>query len=108
MTYNLNHALDALEVVCDNQAALINYHMPDLQRVVETITLLPRGEQQEYMGWLERISLILESQMIGLGEELEALRKQIPAVQSNNAASHAYRKVVAVFPVHPGTTEDSH
>lgn len=101
--FNIDQALSALEEVCDNQTALVSYHLPQLSQIVETILLLPRAQQEEYMDRLNRISVILEGQMMSLAEELEQLRKQIPAVQNSNAASQAYQRVVAVLPVKSST-----
>jgi hypothetical protein len=102
---NINSALDALEAVCDDKMALVTYHLPELNQIVETIKFLPHDQQQEYLGRLERISMILEGQMLALAEELEVLRKQIPAVQNSNAGTFAYRKIAAVIPVKPTDSE---
>ena len=103
---NINAQLDTLEAVCDDKMALVAYHLPELDQIVATIKQLPRDQQQEYMGRLERISMILEGQMLALAEELEVLRKQIPTVQSSNAGTFAYRKIAAVIPVKPIASEE--
>ena len=94
---NLSQELEALEAVCDDKTALVQYHLPQLQHIVDTIVLLPKDQQEEYMGRLERISMILEGQLMALGEELESLRQQIPASINNNAGSRAYNRVAAVI-----------
>ena len=101
MHHNLHQEIADLEAVCDDKDALTSYYLPQLGKIVETIQLLPRGEQEVFFDKLQRISTILEGQMMALSEELEELRKKIPAAQVNKMAARAYNSTIAVIPMGP-------
>lgn len=105
--HNLHQEIAELESVCDGKDALVSYYLPQLSKIVETIQLLPRGEQEEFFGKLERISMILEGQMMALSEELEELRKKIPAAQVNRMAARAYNSTIVSIPMGPKTKPTS-
>ena len=95
---SIYQTLEALETACESEMDLRAFRMPELNDAIAAIKALPESEQEEVRMRLDRIGTIIEGQMIGYTEQLEALGGQIRNLRVTSAAAQAYRSV-AFIPV---------
>ena len=94
----LNQTLEQLETACEGEAELIAFTAPQLEEILGIVKALPEEERAQLQDRLDRISTIIEGQMMLYKEEIEKLGGQIRNVALSNAGTQAYR-TVAVIPI---------
>lgn len=72
-------AMADMEAACDSEAALLNVHLPNITELVDALKALPLAYQDDLRDRLERIQIIMESQMLLYAAETERLREAIRA-----------------------------
>lgn len=96
----LNKTLEAMEIACEGEAELRSFTAPQLAAAIATVKALPEDQRAAVRERLDRISTILDGQMMLYKEEIDKLGGKIRDVAKNNAGTQAYR-TVAVIPVDP-------
>jgi len=74
---SLFHVMAEMESACDSEAALLEFHLPDLASLINSAKTLPVNLQLELRDRLERIQVIMEGQMLLYATETEHLREVI-------------------------------
>lgn len=105
MTHTMHQLVQTLEAACEDESLLISLHLPDVQELILRMNTLPASERTSLQDRLDRIVMLLEGQMMLMGEQIDLLKKQIISTQKNSAASNAYERTVAVIPISPEQLE---